>query len=43
MQVNVQIPANLIETTSTAPVAVPVRIFNSSVFVTPGVTITVAP
>ncbi len=43
MQVNVQIPANLIETTSTAPVAVPVRIYNSSVFVTPGVTISVAP
>ena len=43
MQVNVQIPANLIETTSTAPVAVPVKIFNSSVFVTPGVTISVAP
>jgi uncharacterized protein (TIGR03437 family) len=43
MQVNVQIPANLIESTSTAPVAVPVRIFNSSVFVTPGVTISVVP
>jgi uncharacterized protein (TIGR03437 family) len=43
MQVNVQIPANLIDTISTAPVAVPVRIYNSSVFVTPGVTISVAP
>jgi uncharacterized protein (TIGR03437 family) len=43
MQVNVQIPANLIETLSTAPVAVPVRIYNNSVFVTPGVTISVAP
>jgi len=43
MQVNVQIPANLIDTLSTTPVAVPVRIYNSSVFVTPGVTISVAP
>jgi len=43
MQVNVQIPANLIDTLSTAPVAVPVRIYNSSVFVTPGVTISVVP
>ena len=43
MQLNVQIPANLIETVSTAPVAVPVRIYNNSVFVTPGVTISVAP
>ncbi len=43
MQINAQIPANLIQTTSTAPVAVPVLVIIGSSFTQSGVTIAVAP
>lgn len=43
MQINVQIPANLIQTTATVPVAVPVLVILGTSFTQPGVTIAVAP
>ncbi|MGA2716202.1 MAG: hypothetical protein ABSG41_24145 [Bryobacteraceae bacterium] len=43
MQINVQIPTNLIQTSGTGPVAVPVLINLGTSFTQPGVTIAVAP
>ena len=43
MQINVRIPANLVQTSGTAPVAVPVLIILGTSFTQPGVTIAVAP
>jgi uncharacterized protein (TIGR03437 family) len=43
MQINVQIPATLVQTTATVPVAVPVSVILNTSFTQPGVTIAVAP
>ena len=43
MQFNVQIPANLLQTSSTVPVAVPVLVQLNNSFTQPGVTIAVSP
>ena len=43
MEIKVQIPANLIQTNATAPVAVPVLVQLNRSFTQPGVTIAVAP